>query len=54
MKHLQNRINECLANNEKDYLKCTPKKSSLLHKILDNNLVVICKSKLALKFNKPV
>ena len=39
--------------NEKDYLKCKPKLSYLLHKKIDNNLVTIRKSKLALKLNKP-
>ena len=39
--------------NEKDYLKCKPKLSYLLHKKTDNNLVTIRKSKLALKLNKP-
>ena len=39
--------------NEKDYLKCKPKLCYLLHKKIDNNLVTIRKSKLALKLNKP-
>ena len=38
--------------NEKDYLKCRSKPSCLLHKKIDNNLVAIRKSKLALKLNK--
>ena len=41
------RINAKLVNNEKDYLKCTSKPSDMLHKIFDNNLVAICKSRLA-------
>ena len=53
MENLRNGINEKLVNNEKDYLKCTSKSSYILHKICDNNLVAICKSKLALKLNKP-
>ena len=42
-----------LVNNKKDYLKCTSKPSYMSHKIFDNNLVAIRKSKLALKHNKP-
>ena len=53
MENLRNRIDVKLANNEKDYLKCYSKSSYLLHKIFDNNLVAIRKSKLALKLNKP-
>ena len=50
---MRNRINVKLANNEKDYLKYTSKPSYTSHKIFDNNLVVIHKSKLALKLKKP-
>ena len=39
-------------DNEKDYLKCTSKPSYMLHKIFDNNLVVVRKSKVSLKLNK--
>ena len=39
MKNLRNTINAKLANNEKDYLKCTSKPSFMSHKIFDNNLV---------------
>ena len=53
MENLRNRIVVKLTNNEKDYLKCTSKPSYMLYKIFDNNLVAICKSKLALKLNKP-
>ena len=53
MENLRNRIDVRLVNNEKDYLKCTSKPSYMSHKILDNNLVAIRKSKLALKLNKP-
>ena len=49
---LRNRIDEKVVNNEKDYLKYTSKPSQMLHKIFDNNLVAIHKSKLALKSNK--
>ena len=50
---LRNRIDVKLVNNGKDYLKCTSKPCYMSHKIFDNNLVAICKSKLALERNKP-
>ena len=53
MENLRNRIDVKLVNNEKDYLKCISKPSYMLHKIYDNNIVVLRKSKLALKLNKP-
>ena len=49
VEYVRNKINVKLVNNEKEYLKCTSKPSYMSHKIFDNNLVVICKSKLALK-----
>ena len=52
MEKLRNRVDVKLVNNEKDYLKCTPKSSYMSHKIFDNNLVGIPKCKLALKLNK--
>ena len=53
MENIENRINVQLVNNEKDYLKCTSKPSYMSHKILDNNLVLVQESKLAIKLNKP-
>ena len=53
VENLTNRIDVKLVNNEKYYLKCTSKPSYMSHKIFDNNLVAIRKSKLALKLNKP-
>ena len=53
MENLRNRIDVKLINNEKDYLKCTSKPSYMSHKIFDNTLVVIPKSKLVLNLNKP-
>ena len=50
---LRNRIDVKLVNNEKHYLKCTSKPGYISHKIFDNNLVAIRKSKLALKLNQP-
>ena len=49
MENLRNRIRVKLVNNEKGYLK----RSYMSHKIFDNNLVAIRKSKVALKLNKP-
>ena len=49
MDNLKNRVDIKLVKNEKDYLKCTSKPSYMSHKIFDNNLVVIHKSKLARK-----
>ena len=52
MENLRNRIDVKLVNNEKDYLKCASKSNYMSHKIFGNNLVAICKSKLASKLNK--
>ena len=49
MENLRNRINVKLVNNDQDYWKCTWKPSYMLHKMFDNNLVAIWKSKVALK-----
>ena len=54
MENLRNGIDVKQINNEKDYLKCTSTPSYMLHKIFDNNLVAIHKSKLVLKLNKAV
>ena len=51
MENLRNRIDVKLLSNKKDHLRS--KLSYMLHKIFDNNLVTIRKSKLALKRNKP-
>ena len=53
MKNVRNRINVKVINNEKYYLKCRLKSYYMLHKILDNNLVVIRKMKIILILNKP-
>ena len=42
-----------LGSNEKDYLKWTSKPSYMLHKIFNNDLVPIHKSKVTLTLNKP-
>ena len=41
------------SKQQKDYLKCASKPSYMSHKIFDNTLIATCKSKLALKLNKP-
>ena len=53
MENLRNRIDVKLVNKEKDDLKCTLKPSYMSHKIFDNNLVAIRKSKIALTLKKP-
>ena len=53
MENLRNIIDIKLVNNENNNLKCISKPSYMSHKKFDNNLVAICKSKLALKLNKP-
>ena len=53
MESLRNRIDIKLVNNENGYLECTSKSSYMPHKIFDNNLVAIRKSKLVLKLNEP-
>ena len=47
------RIDVKLVSNKKDYIKWTSKPSYMLHKIFDNNLVAIRKSKVTLTPNKP-
>ena len=53
MEILRNRINVRLVNNEKHHLKWSSKPGYMSHKMFDNNLVVIRKSKVALKLKKP-
>ena len=53
IENLRNRIDVKLENNKRDCLKCTSKQSYISRKIFDNSLVVIHKSKLALKLNNP-
>ena len=53
MENVSNTINAKLVKNKKGYLKCTSKPSNMSHKIFDNNLVALRKSKVAVKLNKP-
>ena len=54
MENLRNRIDAKLINNEKYYLKCTSKPTYMSHKLFDNNLVAIYKSKLPLTLNQHI
>ena len=48
MEKFWNRFDIKLVSNKKDYLKWTCKASYLWHKMFDNDLVAICKSKFIL------
>ena len=52
MKNLRSRIDVKLLSNKRDYLKWTSKPSFMPHKIFDYDLVVICKHRVTLTFNK--
>ena len=54
MEKLRKKINVKLVNHEKDSLTYIWKPSFMSHKVLNNNLVAIRKSEVALKFNRPV
>ena len=45
MENVKNTVYLKLVNNKKDYLKCASKSSYMSHKIFDNNLAEIPKSK---------
>ena len=53
MKNLRNRIDIKLSSNKKDYLKWTFRPNYMSHKIFDNDLVGIRKSKTTFTPNKP-
>ena len=53
MENLRHRTDVKLVNSEKDYLEFSSKASYMSHKIFDNNLVTISKSKITLKIYKP-
>ena len=54
MENVRSRIDMKLVTNEKNYSKSTSKPGYMPHKIFDNYLFVICKSKVTLTFSKPV
>ena len=49
----RSRFDVKLVSNQKDYLKRTSKLSYISHKMFDNDLVAIHKSKVILTLNKP-
>ena len=51
MENLRNRIDLKLVSSKKDYVKWTSKPSYMLHKIFNNDLVVIRKNKVTLILN---
>ena len=51
--NLRNRIDVKRLSNEKGYLKCTAKPSYMSHKIFDNDLGAIHKSRVTLTLDKP-
>ena len=53
MENLRNRIDVKLESNKKYYLKRTSKMTYMSHKIFNNDLVAISKSKVMLTLNKP-
>ena len=53
MENLRNRIDLQLVSNEIEYLKWTSKPSYVSHKIFENDLFAIRKSKVTLMLNKP-
>ena len=53
MENLRNKIDVKLVSNKKDYLKWTFKPCYMSHKILDNDIVLICKNKVTSTLNKP-
>ena len=53
METIRNKTDISLVNKKKEYLKWTSKSSYMSHKIFDNNLVAICKSKIKLALTKP-
>ena len=52
VENVRNRIDVRLINKNKDYLKWTSKPSYMSHKIFNNDLVAIHKSKVILTLNK--
>ena len=54
IENLRNRIDVKRLSNKEDYLKWTSKPSYMSHKIFDNDLLAIHKSKLALMLRKPI
>ena len=53
MENLRKKIDVRLISNKKHYLKWISKPSYMLHKLYDNGLIAMCKSKVTLTVNKP-
>ena len=53
MENLRIRIDVKLVNSKWYYSKCTSRRSYMSHKIFENSLVAIRKTKLALKLKRP-
>ena len=53
MENLRNKIDAKLVSNKRDYLKWISKPSLRPHKVFDNDLFMIRKSKVTLTLNKP-
>ena len=54
IENIKNRINVKLINDQKTYLKCVNKPSSISSKIIDKNFVAVHCSKKVLTLNKPI
>ena len=52
IENLRNRIDVKLVSNKQDYLKRTAQSTYMSHKTFENNLVAICKNKVAIRLNK--
>ena len=50
---MNNRINVRLVSNKKGFLEWASEPSYMSQKIFDNDVVLICKSKVTLTLNKP-
>ena len=53
VENLRHRVDVKLVKNEKEYLKCSSKRSYMSHKTFENNLGAIRKSKVSLKLSTP-
>ena len=53
MENVRNRIDIKLVSNKKDYLKRTSKPICMSHKVLDSDLVAICRNNVSFTLNKP-
>ena len=54
LEHLGKKINICLVNNERDFLKCNSKPTHITHKIFNKNYAAIHEINPVLMLNKPI